>query len=292
MNYLQVGTIIIADDLNEIKAHMEDERLHQLYELPTASALQKGGIRPGNGLTMIGDLLTVTLASGASSVDVAEHNDSSAAHPYIQNLLGDEIAARIQAVADLERRIESLELRLGGGLMFDSDGVLQLKLGEGLALDADGFLNVTVAAAVNDDPAVWLKSQQLGVETDTDNSLAECAAHWNLEAVTYDYQVLRFNDTYAAIALPAVFANRSYGSDYKFFYPPDNDVLYNCADRYVEGSDFGGLIEIPASEVAVSECQPTHHHWVTISQSICNALKWYSEDAGAYNTDFFLFVKE
>lgn len=57
VSYLCVGTLIIADDLNEIKAHLENFSLHNTYSLPTASSLEKGGIRVGNGLEMVGDIL-------------------------------------------------------------------------------------------------------------------------------------------------------------------------------------------------------------------------------------------
>ena len=64
VNYLQVGTIITAEDLNEIKAHLENDAIHNNYTLPTASPLEKGGVRPGDGLTMIGDSITPNLGNG------------------------------------------------------------------------------------------------------------------------------------------------------------------------------------------------------------------------------------
>ena len=64
VNYLCVGTIIIAEDLNEIKEHIESDAIHNYYVLPTASTLQKGGIRTGAGLEMVGDILNIKAGSG------------------------------------------------------------------------------------------------------------------------------------------------------------------------------------------------------------------------------------
>lgn len=102
VNYLCVGTIIIADDLNEIKAHLDNRQIHNTYSLPTASTLEKGGVRVGQNLQMVGDVLNCT-------VDILGHNSATNAHPVIQNLIADEIAARTQAIADLEKRISALE---------------------------------------------------------------------------------------------------------------------------------------------------------------------------------------
>lgn len=57
VDYLQVGTPITANDLNEIKEHMENSEIHNRYTLPPASADTRGGVRVGQGLTILGDVL-------------------------------------------------------------------------------------------------------------------------------------------------------------------------------------------------------------------------------------------
>lgn len=66
VDYLQVGTIITAKDLNEIKEHIENDTIHGdiKYHLPTASRLERGGIRPSYGLNMLGDELFVDIGAG------------------------------------------------------------------------------------------------------------------------------------------------------------------------------------------------------------------------------------
>ena len=68
VDYLQVGTIIIADDLNEIKEHLENDAIHGdiKYELPPATWSLRGGVRVGYGLDIVGDILNVaaTLVGG------------------------------------------------------------------------------------------------------------------------------------------------------------------------------------------------------------------------------------
>ena len=72
VDYLQVGTILIADDLNEVKAHLEDNSIHNRYTLPIASPDTRGGVRIGNGLTMLGDILSVD--SSQQTLPVATRN--------------------------------------------------------------------------------------------------------------------------------------------------------------------------------------------------------------------------
>ena len=78
VNYLQVGTVLVAEDLNEIKAHLENDTIHGHYELPPATRDTRGGFRVGEGLTMIGDILNVTGAiseSGSISGSALEFDD-------------------------------------------------------------------------------------------------------------------------------------------------------------------------------------------------------------------------
>lgn len=83
VNYSATGTVVTADDMNEIKAHLdaaaESELMNEVahnkfsndilalqksiatisstYQLPTASAKTKGGVRIGSGLSMAGEVL-------------------------------------------------------------------------------------------------------------------------------------------------------------------------------------------------------------------------------------------
>jgi len=59
VKYQQVGTIITANDMNEIKAHLESSDLHSSFVLPAASAETRGGIRVGRGLNVSDDVLSV-----------------------------------------------------------------------------------------------------------------------------------------------------------------------------------------------------------------------------------------
>ena len=72
VDYLEVGTIVTFDDMNEIAEHMDDTDLHhERYELPTAGGLTKGGVRVGAGLKMTGDVLSCTLQGGLSEIPTA-----------------------------------------------------------------------------------------------------------------------------------------------------------------------------------------------------------------------------
>lgn len=54
-SYIAVGTLVTAADLNEIKAHLENDSIHgggSQYTLPTASASTKGGVIVGDGLSI------------------------------------------------------------------------------------------------------------------------------------------------------------------------------------------------------------------------------------------------
>lgn len=60
VDYLQVGTVITATDLNEVKEHLENGAIHNRYTLPPASVETRGGVRVGQGLSIIGDILSAT----------------------------------------------------------------------------------------------------------------------------------------------------------------------------------------------------------------------------------------
>lgn len=63
VSYVAVGTPVTADDMNEIKSHIENNNIHS-YTLPTASSSKKGGVKVGNGLQMSGEVLSVKLGYG------------------------------------------------------------------------------------------------------------------------------------------------------------------------------------------------------------------------------------
>ena len=117
VDYLQVGTIITAEDLNEIKEHLENDTIHGdiKYHLPPATREIRGGIRVGEGLEIIGDILSVagTLAGGLTTISggyVTIGGSNYTLQPANETLLG---------------------------------GV---KIGDGLAIDSSGKLDVTVLA--------------------------------------------------------------------------------------------------------------------------------------------------
>lgn len=64
VNYIAVGTVVTADDMNEIKAHMENQSIHGThYDLPTMGATLKGGAKLGNTLVIIDHTLNVALGT-------------------------------------------------------------------------------------------------------------------------------------------------------------------------------------------------------------------------------------
>ena len=64
VNYIAVGTVVIADDMNEIKAHLENDSLHSAhYVLPTMAPNVKGGAKLGNSLVIQDHTLNVALGT-------------------------------------------------------------------------------------------------------------------------------------------------------------------------------------------------------------------------------------
>ena len=70
ISYITCGTVITADDMNEIKAHLESDHSGN-YTLPIASMNQRGGIRVGENLYMTGDILNASVSSGLASLPTA-----------------------------------------------------------------------------------------------------------------------------------------------------------------------------------------------------------------------------
>ena len=70
VDYLSVGTIVTANDLNEIKAHLENSLIHGSHEVPIATRETRGGIRVGDGLYMSGDVLNCSVQGGSGGVEL------------------------------------------------------------------------------------------------------------------------------------------------------------------------------------------------------------------------------
>ena len=69
VNYIAVGTVVTADDMNEIKAHMENQSIHGThYDLPTMAPNVKGGAKNGIGLVMVDDTVNVDLSTALETV--------------------------------------------------------------------------------------------------------------------------------------------------------------------------------------------------------------------------------
>lgn len=58
VSYVAIGTVVTADDMNEIKAHIESP-----HGLPTMSESVKGGAKQGNSLVVVDDTLHVALGT-------------------------------------------------------------------------------------------------------------------------------------------------------------------------------------------------------------------------------------
>ena len=148
ISYIACGTVITADDMNEIKAHLESDH-SKYYQLPIASHDIRGGVRIGKGLYMTGDILNASGSSGGSSDYVlpiasanqlggvkigsglSMSNDTLNATPYVLPTASTEIKGGVI---------------IGKGLSMDGDTLnadfTGLVLGEGLAFDEDGKLCV------------------------------------------------------------------------------------------------------------------------------------------------------
>ena len=165
VDYLQVGTIITANDMNEIKAHIEDNSIHNRYELPAATTETRGGIRVGQGLSILGDILsadaqdytlpsaTVTKLGGV--VVESDANIARTIERYFPST-GETLPVHVQEIATRE----SLgSVKIGAGLSITEDGLLTadaqdftltpasrdslggVKIGSGLSIDASGVLS-------------------------------------------------------------------------------------------------------------------------------------------------------
>lgn len=179
VDYLQVGTIITANDMNEIKAHIEDNSIHNRYELPAATTETRGGIRVGQGLSILGDILsadaqdytlpsaTVTKLGGV--VVESDANIARTIERYFPST-GETLPVHVQEIATRE----SLgSVKIGAGLSITEDGILSadaqnftltpatadslggVKIGDGLSITGGGVLSAlaqdfTLKPATND----------------------------------------------------------------------------------------------------------------------------------------------
>lgn len=69
VSYIAIGTVITADDMNEIKAHLENEAIHD-YQLLTMAPDVKGGAKLGANLYMTGDTLNASV--GGSNFQIGD----------------------------------------------------------------------------------------------------------------------------------------------------------------------------------------------------------------------------
>lgn len=64
VSYIAIGTVFTADDMNEIKAHLENDSIHGAHSvLPTMAPNVKGGAKLGNSLVIKDHTLNVALGT-------------------------------------------------------------------------------------------------------------------------------------------------------------------------------------------------------------------------------------
>ena len=179
VKYQQVGTIITANDMNEIKAHLENSDLHSSFVLPAATTETRGGIRVGHGLSISDDVLSAdadnyTLPSATplrlgGVVVESDENISRTIERYFPTA-GETLPVHTQTIAT---RDSLGVVKIGDGLSITEDGLLTadaqdftltpatadslggVKVGDGLSIDANGVLSAdaqdfTLTAATAD----------------------------------------------------------------------------------------------------------------------------------------------
>ena len=165
VKYQQVGTIITANDMNEIKEHLENSDLHSSFVLPAASAETRGGIRVGHGLSISDDVLSAdaqnyTLPSATplrlgGVVVESDENISRTIERYFPTA-GETLPVHTQTIATRETLGS---VKIGDGLSITEDGLLTadaqnftltpasrdslggVKVGSGLSIDVNGVLS-------------------------------------------------------------------------------------------------------------------------------------------------------
>lgn len=165
VDYLQVGTIITAEDLNEIKAHLENDTIHGdiKYKLPPATREIRGGIRVGDGLEIIGDILSVagTLAGGLTTISggyVTIGGDDYTLQPATATTLGGIIVGDGMSIDSSGK----LDVTISAGNYYtlptaSVDTLGGVKIGDGLTM-VNEFLNLSLGTTpLTLEGAVWLK---------------------------------------------------------------------------------------------------------------------------------------
>lgn len=266
VSYLCVGTIIIASDLNEIKRHLENVLIHTPYELPTASTLQKGGIRPGKGLEMVGDILNVTLQGG--EVPLADLQATIVDLSYRITCLEQAVELLQPKQPDIWRQVKSDDKATC--VINHTDQTYEDEMDRMLALNAEG--------------TPWDEMPF------TRNFLCSryCINNYSEKQDGY-------------LRLPAEYANLTYGSDYIFLIPPNASHIQQVElsvykfvypETFTDGEGFDDLIPIPADQVAPFDVQLTPYFWVWLSQDALDLVEWYNSDEDWGNLWFFIYRKE
>ena len=138
VNYYAVGTVVTADDMNEIKAHLDD-------------ADAKDILNSAEHTQFANDILSLqsAVATLNAAANIGVHDANPLAHVYIRNLITQETNARIAAVnTETNARIaadDSLRAMIPDAYVLPTASASILggvKVGSGLEI-VDGTLNVT-----------------------------------------------------------------------------------------------------------------------------------------------------
>lgn len=135
ISYITCGTPITADDMNEIKAHLDSDH-SKYYQLPIATADIRGGVRVGQGLYMTGDILNVGSSVGGGGSFYYELPTASS------SIKGGVIIGRGLSMTGDTLNADFTGLTLGEGLAFDDDGklcVVKEKNSDGWAYQDSGY---------------------------------------------------------------------------------------------------------------------------------------------------------
>lgn len=145
ISYITCGTPITADDMNEIKNHLDSDH-SKYYQLPTASMDIKGGIRVGQGLYMTGDILNASVKSGIEELPVASETQLGAIKIGNGLSISDGILSANGYTLPTATASTKGGVIIGQGLTMNGDTLnadfTGLTLGKGLAFDEDGKLCV------------------------------------------------------------------------------------------------------------------------------------------------------
>ena len=150
ISYITCGTPITADDMNEIKAHLDSDH-SKYYQLPIATADIRGGFRVGQGLYMTGDILNVgsSIDGGGSfyyELPIASATQLGGIKIGDGLSISDGILSANGYILPTASASTKGGVIVGQGLSMTGDTLnadfTGLVLGEGLAFDDDGKLCV------------------------------------------------------------------------------------------------------------------------------------------------------